>query len=193
MQAQDASNRQEGILQRMAAGDSTAADQCVHQYRNLVWALARRMSFDRNETEDAVQEIFLDLWRSAGRFDPDRAPESAFVTTIARRRLIDRQRRSSRAPALEPFSEAVPHGADPRDETTRRLTFLRLMEGLRELPRDQQKVITLAVLHDRTHGEIARATGLPLGTVKSHMRRGLRKLQRLVRLPNKRGRKEWAS
>ena len=190
MQVEDASDRQEGILQRMAAGDSAAADECVHQYRSLVWSLARRMSFDRNETEDAVQEIFIDLWRSAGRFDPDRAPESAFVATIARRRLIDRQRRSSRAPVLEPFSEGVGYGADLREETTRRLTFLRLIERLRELPRDQQKVITLAVLQDRTHGEVARATGLPLGTVKSHVRRGLRKLQRLVQRPNKREGKE---
>lgn len=193
MQNQGVSSPPEGILQRMAAGDAAAADECVRQYRNLVWSLARRMSFDRNETEDAVQEIFIDLWKSAGRFDPDRAPESAFVATIARRRLIDRQRRSSRAPALEPFSEAVPYGGDLREETTRRLTFLRALEGLQDLPRDQQKVITLAVLHDRTHGEIARDTGLPLGTVKSHVRRGLRKLQRLVLLPTKRGRKEWAA
>lgn len=190
MQHEGVSSQPDGILRRMAAGDAAAAEECVRRYGSLVWSLARRMSFDRNDTEDAVQEIFIDLWRSGGRFDPDRAPESAFVATIARRRLIDRQRRSIRAPALEPFSEAVPYGADLREETTTRLTFFRLMEGLRDLPRDQQKVITLAILHERTHGQIARATGLPLGTVKSHMRRGLRKLQRLVHPPEGTGQKK---
>ena len=193
MQNQGVSSRPTGVLQRMASGDSAAADECVRQYRNLVWSLARRMSFDRNETEDAVQEIFIDLWRSAGRFDPDRAPESAFVATIARRRLIDRQRRSLRAPAIEPLCEAVPYGGDLREETTRRLTFLQVWESLQDLPRDQQKVISLAVLHDRTHGEIARATGLPLGTVKSHVRRGIRKMQRVIQSPKERGRKEVAA
>jgi RNA polymerase sigma-70 factor (ECF subfamily) len=174
------------ILPRIAAGEPEAVDQCLNQYGNLVWSLARRMSFNQNDVEDAVQEIFIDLWRSAGRFDPDRAPESVFVTTIARRRLIDRQRRSRREPALEPFQETVPNANDLHEEAARQLQWSRVMEALKVLPTEQGRVMTLAVVHGMTHSQIADSTGLPLGTVKSHIRRGLVKVQNLLKLPRPR-------
>jgi RNA polymerase sigma-70 factor (ECF subfamily) len=172
----DASSATDGILARIAAGDTAAVGDCLHQYGNLVRSLARRMSFDPNDAEDAVQEIFIDLWKSAPRFDPDRAPESVFVTTIARRRLIDRQRRSRREPQFEPLHETVQNGDNPEEEVTRRSIHSRLREALKELPPERQRVMTLTV-RGLTHAQIADSTGLPLGTVKSHVRRGLAKVR----------------
>src|SRR5512133_2795665 len=83
----------ESILDRVARGDQKAVRQCIDEFGGLVWAIARRMTRSRADAEDAVQEIFIDVWRSAARFDAAQGSEKVFVTTIARRRLIDRIRR----------------------------------------------------------------------------------------------------
>ncbi len=80
------------ILQRVAAGDSSAVDDCLAQYGALVWSLARRHSPNYSDAEDAVQEAFLGIWQGAGRFDPEKGSETTFITMIVRRRLIDRRR-----------------------------------------------------------------------------------------------------
>src|SRR5260370_2342586 len=81
------------VLARVAEGDARAVRECIDQFGGLVWAIARRFTRNRADAEDAVQEIFTDIWRSSGRFDPAQGSEKVFVTTIARRRLIDRWRR----------------------------------------------------------------------------------------------------
>jgi RNA polymerase sigma-70 factor (ECF subfamily) len=81
------------ILVRVAAGDGTAVRACQDTFGGLVWSIARRMLGATAEAEDAVQEVFIELWRSAGRYDPERGTEVQFVATIARRRIIDRVRR----------------------------------------------------------------------------------------------------
>ena len=83
-------------LQRIAAGETEAVRECMDRYGGLVWSLARRFLYSSNEAEDAVQEIFLDLWKHAGRFDPNVAAEATYVAMIARRRLIDRVRKRTR-------------------------------------------------------------------------------------------------
>jgi len=162
------------VLERVAAGDERAVEECLDRYGNLVWSLARRFCPDRAEAEDAVQEIFIELWSSAARFDPQKASETTFVAMIARRRLIDRMRASGRRPAMEELSEtpdADQAVAEPdvvaRDEAAR---AARLIATLKP---EQQQVIRLAVFEGRTHRDIATALGMPLGTVKTHLRRGL--------------------
>jgi RNA polymerase sigma-70 factor (ECF subfamily) len=86
----------ESILQRVARGDQQAVRQCIDEFGGLVWAIARRMTRSRADAEDAVQEIFLELWQKADRFNPAMSAESTFVTMIARRRLIDRYRKLAR-------------------------------------------------------------------------------------------------
>src|SRR5215467_13463308 len=106
----------EPLLGRVAAGDDQATRTCIERYGGLVYALARRFEGGAGaDIEDAVQEIFLDLWKSAPRFDPAIASETAFVATIARRRLIDRRRTRGRRPATEPISEVVPDRATTPD------------------------------------------------------------------------------
>ena len=80
----------------VAGGDAGAVRECLDAYGGLVWSLARRLSPGEAEAEDAVQEIFIELWSKAGRYDEGRASETTFVAMIARRRLIDRWRQRGR-------------------------------------------------------------------------------------------------
>ena len=90
------------VLQRIASGDSAAVRECMDQYGALVWSLARRLSRTASDAEDATQEIFLDIWRSAGRFDAAQGSDKMFIAMIARRRLIDRLRKKSAEPPMDP-------------------------------------------------------------------------------------------
>src|ERR1043165_482447 len=100
------------LLARVAGGDPRAVRDCIARYGGLVWSIARR--FEGADAEDAVQEIFLDLWKSAARFDPQIASEPAFVAMIARRRLIDRRRTRRRRPTTETIASEPPIRSEER-------------------------------------------------------------------------------
>lgn len=169
---------QELVLERVAAGDSAAVTEIVREYGALVWSLARRMSPTLADAEDAVQEIFLDLWRSAARFDPAVGPETAFVAMIARRRLIDRLRRHRLRPVMASTLEldTVAY-ADPGTTAEVMADGARAALALGLVNESQQQVITLGVLQGLSHAEIARHTGRPIGTIKTQMRRGIARLR----------------
>ena len=169
------------VLERVAAGDPSAVDGCLEQYRGLVWSMARRFVGNHADAEDAVQEIFIELWRHAGRFDAAMAAESTFVATIARRRLIDRHRRRARRPesvplAAEPAGSACPE-ADRLETLEEAQRARALLEQLRP---EQREVLELSFDRGMSQQEIAEATKLPLGTVKTHARRGLMRLRRML-------------
>src|SRR5687768_16447720 len=84
------------ILNRIANGDATAVQDCLKTYGGLVWSLARRMLRHPDDAEDVVQEIFIDVWKNAARFDPSRSSETTFIAMIARHRIIDRIRYAAR-------------------------------------------------------------------------------------------------
>ncbi|MEJ7602958.1 MAG: sigma-70 family RNA polymerase sigma factor [Kofleriaceae bacterium] len=157
------------LLGRVATGDPTAVRECLARYGNLVWSIARR--FEAADAEDAVQEIFLDLWKSAARFDPTIASEAAFVTMIARRRLIDRRRSRGRRPTTDPMTElpAIADRGTQPDVCAEASQAARALDQLRP----EQRQVLVATCHGLSHGEIAAQTGMPLGTVKAHARRGL--------------------
>ena len=177
------------LLPLIAAGDEKAVRDCVERYGALVWSLARRWSAESGDADDAVQEIFIDLWRTAARYDATRITEAGWVAMIARRRLIDRARKRERLPALE----SIPDGFDVASETERDLDrewrAEQAREILRQLPPAQRRMLELSLVHGRTHDEIARETETPLGTVKSHIRRGLQRARDLLaaRTPNDAG------
>src|SRR5580700_4844427 len=89
------------VLQRIARGDAAAVRECIEQYGALVWSLARRLSRTPADAEDATQDIFLDIWRSAGRFDESQGSDKVFIAMIARRRLIDRLRKATAEPPMD--------------------------------------------------------------------------------------------
>jgi RNA polymerase sigma-70 factor (ECF subfamily) len=169
------------LLQSVSTGDPDAVRACIDRFGALVWSLSRRFSPSPSDAEDAAQEIFVELWKSAGRFDPTVASEATFVAMIARRRLVDRQRRRQRRLDTEPLPELPPaaeEGSSPSGERAAEATLA--ARAVAQLRPEQQKVLLLATYHGLSHEEIASATGMPLGTVKAHARRGLIKVRELL-------------
>ncbi len=170
------------ILHLVASGDPAAMRECMDRFGGLVWSLARRLSATASDADDAVQEIFIDLWKSSERFDPAIASETTFVAMIARRRLLDRGRRRQRRIDTAPLPEAptaATTGPAP-DRTELAEEAGRAEAAMRQLRPEQQRVLQLSIFHGCSHEEIARSTGLPLGTVKTHARRGLIKLREML-------------
>ena len=171
------------ILKRIAEGDASAVQECLKTYGGLVWSLARRMLRNSDDAEDAVQEIFVDIWRNANRFNENISSETTFVAMLARRRLIDKIRYSQRRLSpdslddvlLEPFTRA-----DKTLETC--IEAEQAAEAMRTLRPEQQQVLRLSIVEGMSHQEISEATGLPLGTVKTHARRGLLQVRELMGL-----------
>lgn len=171
----------EPILPQIADGRVYAVDECIRRYNGVVWSLARRWSATEQDAEDAVQEIFMDLWKSAARFDAQLGSEITFITTIARRRLIDRGRKRGRAPRIDSLeepeilpSEAVPDVVEVADEAAL------VTRALADLRPAQRQVLELSLVEGQTHQQIAETTGLPLGTVKSNARRGLSRVRAML-------------
>lgn len=168
------------LLGRIASGDERAVRECVLRYGPMVLALARRWSTDRADAEDAVQEIFFDLWKTAARFDASRSSERGFVALLARRRLIDRHRKRLRMVRTEPVDAGFDLPDVPSDEERAVTDAVSAQEALAALTPMQRRCIERHLLDGRTHEEIAREQALPLGTVKSHIRRGLLRARALL-------------
>jgi len=171
---------QQSVLERVAAGDGDAVNECIDRYGGLVWSLARRLCPDRSEAEDVVQEIFVSVWSSAKRYDPGIGSEATFIATIARRRLIDRARKRGRTLGAAPLDESYAEPARPAAEpgTKDRGEAVAAEAALRELSEEQQRVLRMSIMHGLSHEQISRATDLPLGTVKTHIRRGLIRIRK---------------
>jgi RNA polymerase sigma-70 factor, ECF subfamily len=167
---------QNSILERIAAGDPSAVQACIDTYGDLIWSLARRFLRNDADAEDAVQDIFIDLWGSAARFDHNVASEIAFVSTIARRRLIDRLRQFKRKPGMDSLD-------DEESGELRQPAVLPQMEEesdvavvervLQTMPDEHRTILALSLYEGYSHSEIADLMSLPLGTVKTRVRRGL--------------------
>lgn len=165
------------ILPRIAEGDETAVQEALDRFGGLVWSLARRFCRATADAEDAVQEVFIELWSHAGRYDPSIASETTFVSMLARRRLIDRLRRKTREPASEPLvaAEQVVAGSGPTVQEQLEVSeeSARAAELIQTLRPEQQEVLKLAIYGGWSHQQISEHLSLPLGTVKTHVRRGL--------------------
>lgn len=171
------------ILERVASGDASAVDECLSQYGGLVWSLARRFHAGHADAEDAVQEIFIEIWRNAGRFDARVAAESTFITMIARRRLIDRYRKQKRAIDTSPMDEQqIVSTAEQPDHVEIREEASRAREAMRQLRPEERQVLELSVDRGMSQSQIADFTELPLGTVKTHARRGMLRLRQLLEM-----------
>jgi RNA polymerase sigma-70 factor, ECF subfamily len=164
------------LLERVAAGDATAFSQCLEQYGDLIWSLSRRFSATASDAEDATQEVFLRLWKNARQFDRTRGSEAAFIATLARRLLIDRYRERRRRPVEVAIDDQEPQVSVHSDGMVS-ADAERAAIALQQLRPEQQRVIAMSVVQGLSQGEIASATGMPLGTVKTLMRRGFLELR----------------
>ena len=171
----------ETVLQRVAAGDAAAVEECLQSYGGLVWSVARRFCPNYADAGDAVQDVFIEIWRTAGRFDAQISSEATYISMIARRRLIDRYRKSRRQLDTTAIQDGLIGESDGQVEQAEigeeAALARRQMEQLRP---EERQVLELSIDRGMSQSEIAAATSLPLGTVKTHARRGMIRLRKLL-------------
>lgn len=170
----------DGLFSRIAAGDAEAASGLLNRYGSLVWSLVRTRIRNAAEAEDVAQEIFVDLWKYAGRFEPSLSSEAVFVATIARRRIVDRVRALTRQAHGDTVDdEQLPLLAvlEQEDRHAHAADVAAATRALDEIEAAQREVVLLAIVQGLSHAEIAQATGRTLGTVKLQLRRGLHRVR----------------
>jgi RNA polymerase sigma-70 factor (ECF subfamily) len=161
------------LMQRVANGDESALAELYDRHAPLLFGLIVRIVADRGEAEDILQDVFIRVWQRADTFDPAFGTPTAWLVRIARNRAIDRLR--GRKPAVSDAAIAGMASIDPDPHESAALTEQQLLvaAALKRLPRDERELIEQAFLRGRTHSELAAAFGLPLGTVKTRIRRGM--------------------
>ncbi len=174
-------SHEQSVLQRIAAGEPDSVQLCLDRYGGLVWSVANRFCNNATDAEDAVQEVFTELWSKADRYDPDKASESTFITMIARRRMIDRLRKQGRVPDVAPL-EDMPVAAEPEPAPLEvQEEVSRVNEAIDSLSPQQQTALRMAIYDNCTHSRIAEELDLPLGTVKTNIRRGLQRVRDMLK------------
>ena len=170
----------DAVLDLLARSDESALAELYDRYGRAAYGLAVRVLRDATLAEDAVQDAFLDAWRQANRFVPERSRASSWLFTFVHRRAVDIVRREQRRRA-EPV-EHVPEAssAAAEDEAWLRLERERVQAALRQLPDAQREAIELAYYGGFTQSELAERLGEPLGTIKSRMFAGLARLRELL-------------
>jgi RNA polymerase sigma-70 factor (ECF subfamily) len=170
----------EALVALVVRSDEVALAELYDRYGRTAYGLALRILRDEALAEDAVQEAFLAVWRSAGRFLPERAKASTWILTLVHRRAVDLVRREERrrAEALDESHEAA--GGSTEETAWLRFERERVQEALRKLPDQQREALELAYYGGFTQSELAERLGQPLGTIKSRMFAGLSRLRDLL-------------
>jgi RNA polymerase sigma-70 factor (ECF subfamily) len=169
------------ILPRIAQGEADAFNDFINQYEKLIWSIARKFTPTTEDAEDAVQEVFMEIWQNAGRFDETKASEVTFISLIARRRLIDRVRKIYRQPAfqsVEDTFETQPNVLE--NEILTNIEAKKAVRAMQMVRPEQRELMMLTIFEGMSHGEIAEKTNLPLGTVKTHIRRGFESVRKIM-------------
>ena len=181
MENTEAENRK-NLLVEVATGDSKAFEELTKKYGNLIWSIARRYLSNQAEAEDAVQEIFLALWQSASRFDANKGSEITFIATIARRRLIDGLRKNNKHKILQSIDDSISNDVFQQKSNLEKNAELSLAIGILEtLEKKDQELLSLSIYQGYSHVEIAKLLNLPLGTVKTKIRRNLMKIREKIK------------
>jgi RNA polymerase sigma factor (sigma-70 family) len=170
----------EALVALVARADEEAFAELYDRFGRVAYGLALRIVRDPALAEDAVQEGFLAVWRSAARFVAERAKASTWILTLIHRRAVDLVRREQprRGEPLESASQ--PSGDDTEQEAWLRLRRARVQEALKRLPDKQREALELAYYGGFTQSELADRLGEPLGTIKSRMFSGLASLRELL-------------
>jgi RNA polymerase sigma factor (sigma-70 family) len=173
----------EALVALVARGDEDALAELYDRVGRIAYGLALRILRDERHAEDAVQEAFLQVWRSAATFRPERAKASTWVLTLVHRRAVDLVRREERRQA-DPLSDdatAAVEAAERTDEAAwLRFERERVQTALKQLPDLQREALELAYYGGFSQSELAERLGVPLGTIKSRMFSGLARLRELL-------------
>ena len=182
MQPEEAQIDDVALLKAIAGKDEEALSQLYDRYRVVLFGLLVRILNNREEAEDVLQEVFLQVWGRAGDYDVNRGRPFTWLVTLARSRGIDRLRsvasreRVAAASARDPVEETSDAIADAVRSEQRGI----VTSALSQLPEEQQRPLVLAYFDGLTQSEIADRLGAPLGTVKTRMRSGMLKLREVL-------------
>jgi len=175
-----------GLLAAAARGDAAAFESFYDETFACARALARRMLADA-DLDDVLADAYFEAWRDAARYEPARASAMTWLLLIVRSRALDLLRRHAAHPSVgggaEPADAPTDPGDDPAERLWRQEAGGRLHEALLRLAPAERWVLGLAYFRDLTHSEIAHCTGLPLGTLKSHLLRAQTKLRAALSAP----------
>ncbi|HST18612.1 MAG TPA: sigma-70 family RNA polymerase sigma factor [Gaiellaceae bacterium] len=166
------------LIQRAAGGDRSAFETLYRRYARPVFGLALRRLGDRGRAEDAVQETFASVWRSASSYRPERGPGAPWLYAVARNAIVDRTRGRTDTPAEVPDTPA--DGPGPSERAEQSWVAWRVHRALEELPEREHEVIALAYWSGLSQSEVAEYLGIPLGTVKTRTRAALARLADLL-------------
>jgi RNA polymerase sigma-70 factor (ECF subfamily) len=166
-------------LRRIAAGDPSALSALYDQGSGVIFGLALRILGSEADAEEVTIDVYAQVWRTAGSFDPSRGSVMSWMSTIARSRAIDRLRSLRAAGCSQPLSEAEPllAGKDTEEGAIRRLELRRAQAAVAGLPEDQRRAVALAYFSGMSHSEIAARLNVPVGTIKTRIRLGMMKLR----------------
>jgi RNA polymerase sigma-70 factor (ECF subfamily) len=168
------------LLARSAHGDQTAFAELYDTLSARVFGLIVRVLVDRSQSEEVLQEVFLEVWQSAGRFAPNKGQGRTWILTIAHRRAIDRVRSSQASSDRDVragFRDLDVAHDGVAEKVELKIEGQRVVEALSRIPDAQREALTLAYYGGYSQSEIAALTGTPLGTIKTRMRDGLTRLR----------------
>lgn len=166
------------LIQRAATGDRSAFEDLYHRYARPVFGLALRRLGDRGRAEDAVQETFASIWRSASSYRPERGPGAPWLYAVARNAIVDRARARGDVPSDIPDGPAADPG--PGDRAEQGWVAWRVHRALEELPAAEREVLALAYWSGLSQSEVSEFLGIPLGTVKTRTRAALARLAEIL-------------
>lgn len=171
------------LVERMTQGDERALAALYDRYSGMLFAMLMRILRDRHAAEEVLQDLFLQLWRDAARFDSSRGSLPGWLLVCGRNRAISRLRTRERREVVEDIEtfqvHALPSSVNMEDEAHRALLVEKLRAAMAALPREQREAVELAYFEGMTQTEIAARTGSPLGTVKSRVRSAMQALKEL--------------
>jgi len=169
----------------VAEGDAGALEALCDRYGKAAYSLARRILTDGTLAEDVVKEVFLSLWRGAGRFDPSRGTVATYLLSMTHHRSVDVVRREENLRRRLGPAEAIGLERDTRTDAEEGIEAAerraQIRAALAELPEPQREALLLAYFGGYTQREVASLVGVPLGTVKTRMAAGMRKLKDALR------------
>lgn len=172
-------DRDNTLIVRVAAGDSDAFAEFYDRWSGRLLALIVRILVDRAQSEEVLQEVFLEIWRSAASFSPERGSARAWAVTMARRRAVDRVRSSQAArDREEQWRDYMPDVDLTVQAVEDSLAGEDVRRALDAVGEPQRSTLVMAYFTGLTHTEIARRTGVPLGTVKTRIRNGIARLRK---------------
>ena len=166
------------ILDLIAENHPGSFEMLIEKYGNLVWSIGKKFLGNQSDLEDAVQEVMIAIWKSADKFDPNKASEITFISMIARRRFIDYLRKITKHKSEDSMDDDNNNIHLYKESLLNEETDLALVKSaIEELDTDDQELLNLSVYQGYSHSEISEILNIPLGTVKTRIRRNLMKLK----------------